>query len=189
VAVESVSFPQRLFVSMAGFAAAFGTLALLAVSPALPIAHGQDFIELTPELDARAASLYAGIMCPICDGQTISQSHAQISETMRQMVRERLIAGDSDDEIYAFMTSAFGEDILASPPTSGIGVAVWVVPPIALLLGAVTVAFVVRQLRASPPRKASANANAALSGESSDALDPYLGLVDREMGDAAGEQR
>jgi len=150
---------------MAGLAATLGTLALLAMSPALPIAHGQDFIELTPELDARAASLYAGIMCPICDGQTISQSHAQISETMRQMVRERLIAGDSDDEIYAFMASAFGEDILASPPTSGIGLAVWVVP-----------------------REASTNANGALPGESGDALDSYLDLVDREMGDAAGEQ-
>jgi len=189
VVVASVSFPQRLFVSMAGLAATLGTLALLAVSPALPIAHGQDFIELTPELDARAASLYAGIMCPICDGQTISQSHAQISETMRQMVREHLIAGDSDDEIYAFMASAFGEDILASPPTSGIGFAVWVVPPIALLLGAVTVAFVVRQLRAGPTRKANTKANAALPGESGDAFDSYLDLVDREMGDAAGEQR
>ena len=56
---------------MAGLAATLGTLALLAVSPALPVAHGQGFIELTPELDARAASLYAGIMCPICDGQLV----------------------------------------------------------------------------------------------------------------------
>ena len=64
-----------------------------------------------------------------------------------------------------------------------------VIGAFALLLGAVTVAFVVRQLREGPPRKASTKANAALPGESADALDSYLDLVDREMGDAAGEQR
>jgi cytochrome c-type biogenesis protein CcmH len=187
--VVSGSFSQRPFLYVATVVATLFTLAMLAANPILPVAHGQDYVELTPELDARAANLYAGIMCPICSGQTISQSHAQISETMREMVRERLVSGDTDDEIYAFMVAAFGQDIIASPPTTGLGLAVWVVPPVAILLGAVAVAYVVRQLRAPVPVDDAAYAGPAAQRESEGALGTYLDLVDREMGDAAGEKR
>lgn len=185
----SGSIKQHSFFVATALSVAACILALLAATPVLPVAHGQDFADMTPELDARAANLYAGIMCPICDGQTISQSHAQISETMRQMVRERLIAGDTNDEIYDFMIEAFGQDIIASPPTSGLGLAVWVVPPIAILMGAVVVAIVVRQLRTPQPLADNAYAAPVAKHEADDALGTYLDLVDREMGDAPGEKR
>ena len=154
-------------------------IALLTIPSAI---HAQEYIELTPELDARAADLYAGIMCPICNGQSISQSHAAIAQTMRQMVRERLAAGDTDKEIYEFMTDAFGRDILASPPTSGIGLAVWIVPPIALILGGFAVTLFVRRLRASAkPGSATQTSDAEYGTD--DELDPYLRLVDVEMED------
>ena len=181
-------FSQRSFLFAAAIAATIVTLALLAASPVTPVASAQEYVELTPELDARAAKLYAGIMCPICDGQTISQSHAQISETMREMVRERLVGGDTDDEIYDFMISAFGQDIIASPPTSGLGLAVWVVPPVAILFGAVAVAYVVRQLRAPSALEDVADATPAAPRESDDSLGTYLDLVDREMGGSTGEK-
>ncbi|MDA1175033.1 MAG: cytochrome c-type biogenesis protein CcmH [Chloroflexi bacterium] len=150
--------------------------------------RAQEYVELTPELDARAADLYAGIMCPICNGQTISQSHAAISETMRQMVRERLVAGDTDQQIYDFMTEAFGRDILASPPKSGIGLAVWFVPPVALLLGAFAVTLFVRRLRSADGlvRQGSGAGPGDLAdahGGTGDGLEPYLQLVDEEMPD------
>jgi cytochrome c-type biogenesis protein CcmH len=158
--------------------------------------RAQDFIELTPELDARAADLYAGIMCPICNGQTISQSHAAISETMRQMVRERLVAGDTDGQIYDFMAEAFGRDILASPPTSGVALAVWLVPPFALVLGAIAVTLFVRRLRASgrpgpeAPDSPDAPVTKGVGDGAGDDLEAYLRLVDGEMTDTpeAGER-
>lgn len=148
----------------------------------------QEYVELTPELDARAADLYAGIMCPICNGQTISQSHAAISETMRQMVRERLVAGDTDAQIYDFMTEAFGRDILASPPKSGIGLAVWFVPPVALLLGAVAVTLFVRRLRSADVLVREGvgvdpGSRTDTGGGTGDELESYLRLVDEEMPD------
>jgi cytochrome c-type biogenesis protein CcmH len=147
--------------------------------------RAQEHVELTPELDARAADLYAGIMCPICNGQTISQSHAEISETMRQMVRERLAAGDTNAQIYEFMADAFGRDILASPPKSGIGLAVWVVPPIALILGAFAITLFVRRLRAAnvAPGDGAASAAADAGHGTGGELEAYLRLVDEEMPD------
>lgn len=165
--------------------ALLGALVLWIAATALMIPssiHAQEFIELTPELDARAAQLNAGIMCPICNGQTISQSHAAISETMRQMVRERLVAGDSDEQIYDFMVENFGRDILASPPTTGIGLAVWFVPPIALLLGAVAITLFVRRLRATDQLLRASSIVETADG-TDDGLEPYLRLVDQEMPD------
>ena len=153
------------------------TIAFLATSS--PIS-AQEYIELTPELDARAADLYGGIMCPICNGQTISQSHAAISETMRQIVRERLVAGDTDSQVYDFMTDAFGRDILASPPKEGIALAVWVVPPIAILLGGFAVTLFVRRLKAAAKLVADSDVPVD-NGDIDDALEPYLRIVDAEI--------
>jgi cytochrome c-type biogenesis protein CcmH len=101
---------------------------------------------------------------------------------MRQMVRERLVAGDSDEQINDFMAGNFGRDILASPPKSGIGLAVWLVPPIALILGGIAVALFVRRLRAADKAlRASPKFEAA--GGIDDELESYLRLVDQEMSD------
>jgi len=99
---------------------------------------------------------------------------------MRQMVRERLLAGDTDNEVYAFMVDAFGQSILASPPTSGFGLAVWVVPPIGLLLGTLVVALFIRRLQQKPSRHSIAPI-AAETPQARDALGTYLHLVDIEM--------
>lgn len=139
--------------------------------------HAQDYVELPPNLDARAARIENGIMCPVCKGETISQSSSQIAATMRQMVRERLLAGDTDQQIYAFMANAFGDDILASPPTSGIGLAVWIIPPVALLAGAIVITLFVRRLR-----RRNALAGAPQVTEANGDIDSYLRLVDQEIG-------
>jgi cytochrome c-type biogenesis protein CcmH len=163
-------------------AAAFAALALFALGPP-PNAHAQDYIELDGELEARASSLYVGLMCPQCSGQTISQSHAAIAETMRIMVREGLANGDTDAEIYAFMVGAFGESVLAEPPKSGVTLAVWLIPPIGLALGAMAVFMAIRRLR----RNGGARWRPAAAGARGDSppagLEGYLRLVDEEMSD------
>ena len=152
---------------------------LFAVAAHAVPAHAQDFVQLPPALDQRAARIDEHIMCPICHGQTISQSNSDIAGTMRQMVRERLLAGDTDAQIYAFMANAFGDDILASPPTHGAGLLAWVIPPMAVLLGAIVIVFTIRRLRRASvgePSQEAASANGAASSG-----DPYLVLVDQEM--------
>jgi cytochrome c-type biogenesis protein CcmH len=145
-----------------------------------PIAHAQDYVELPPELDARAASLYEGIMCPICDGQTISQSHAAIAETMRGMVREQLLSGATDEEVYLFMVRSFDESILAKPPKSGVALGVWVIPPVGVLIGAIAVFFAVRAMRgAASSQRGTAPAVPPADAETARLLE----MVDREMSD------
>ena len=161
------------------FRFAFILLIAMTVVQVAP-ARAQEYVELSPELDGRAAALYSGIMCPQCNGQTISQSHAQIAETMRQMVRERLKSGDTDEEIYAFMVGAFGRSVLASPPTSGVALTVWVVPPVMLLLGAIAVFLVVQKLKREPDRTVALAMASGPPGTDND-LSAYLDLVDDEM--------
>ena len=145
-----------------------------------PIAYAQDYVELPPELDARAASLYEGIMCPLCNGQTISQSHAAIAETMRGMVREQLLSGATDEEVYLFMVRSFDESILAKPPKSGIALGVWVVPPVGVLIGALAVFFAVRaMLGAANAQRKISPATPPTDAETAKLLE----MVDREMSD------
>ena len=151
-------------------------LALLAVSAAVAPALAQSYEDIPPHLEERAQHLYGALMCPQCAGQTIDQSHAPIAETMRQTIRDQLIDGASDDAIVDLLVSAYGESILASPPARGFSLTVWVVPPIAILLGAAAVALAVRSLRrprAAPP----VGAPAAGAPE----LEQYLDVVDREL--------
>jgi cytochrome c-type biogenesis protein CcmH len=147
-----------------------------------PIAHAQDYdyVELPPEFDARAASLYEGIMCPICNGQTISQSHTAIAETMRGMIREQLLSGATDEEVYLFMVRSFDESILAKPPKSGVALGVWVIPPVGVLIGAIAVFFAVRAMRgAASSQRGAAPTVPPVDAETARLLE----MVDREMSD------
>ncbi len=146
-------------------------------------ARAQPYEDLPPDLEQRAQRLHSAIMCAQCAGQSLDQSNAPLAKTMRQTIREQLIAGDDDDEIIALMVSAYGEGILASPPARGFSLAAWVVPPIAILLGAVAVAFAVRSLRRKP-QAAGHDAAGAPSG-----LEPYLDIVDRELAGEAASGR
>jgi cytochrome c-type biogenesis protein CcmH len=153
------------------------TAVVHAPSPVLAQERGEH-IELPADLEARAQNLYVNLMCPICNGQTISQSHAPIAATMRTMVREQLLAEDSDDEIIDLMVASFGEAVLASPPKRGLSLAVWIIPPVGLLLGAGAVFLALRSMR----RPAAAEPAMHLGTAGGD-LTPYLQLVDDEMAD------
>ena len=102
----------------------FGFLAAIAVACA-----GQE-----ATLEERAYALDRQLMCPVCDGQTVDQSNAQVSLDMKGVIREKLRAGESEDEILEYFAARYGDAVLASPPTTGFSVVVWVVPPAALLL-------------------------------------------------------
>ena len=180
-----------LFLRIARIAAALAAAALLASAATVvtphPAAQAQDYADLDPELEQRASSLYAGLMCPQCNGQTISQSHAPVAETMRLLVRERLAAQDSDAEIYAFMVEAFGESVLASPPKSGIALTVWIIPPVGLLAGAIALFFAIRKLREGAERQRGVSGLRGRpvrnSGASPGDMEQYLRLVDSEIAD------
>ena len=91
--------------------------------------------EAAPTLDDQVYAIAAQLMCPVCGGQTVAESGSQLAEQMRAMIRERLRAGQTRDEIIAYFVGQFGEGILAAPPPRGGGLTLWLLPPVALGIG------------------------------------------------------
>lgn len=146
--------------------------------------HAQTSPGLPPELEQRAHALYKQVMCPVCQGQTLDQSRSPVAASMRGIIGERLLAGESDAQILAFFVEAYGDSVLASPPRDGVALAVWLVPPFALMLGGVAVFLALRVLRR--PLPATARSAGTSDERTEDTLDPYLRMVDREMGTGDG---
>lgn len=98
-----------------------------------------------PALETRARALSKELRCVVCRNQSIDDSDAQIAQDMRKLVRERLVAGDSDGEIKNLMVSYYGDYVLMTPRLSWSTAALWLAPGALLLLGGVWAA---RRLRA-----------------------------------------
>lgn len=96
-----------------------------------------------PMLEARAREISTGLRCPICRNESIDESNATLSKELRIILRERITAGDTDEQAVAYMVQRFGEFILLKPQTNGSNWLLWGAGPglllLALLIGAITV--------------------------------------------------
>lgn len=99
-----------------------------------------------PVLEDRARRLYTLLRCVVCQSQSLDDSNATLAEDMRGVVRERLLAGESDDEILAFMRERYGDYVLMQPPFQASTAFLWLFPVLGLVLGgAAMFAFMRRQ--------------------------------------------
>ncbi|TFL18607.1 cytochrome c-type biogenesis protein [Jannaschia formosa] len=104
-----------------------------------------------PALEARARALSEGIRCLVCRNESIDESNADLARDLRLLVRERLVAGDSDAEVIDFLVDRYGEYVLLNPPATGSTLLLWGAPLALLLLGGgVAVAHVRGQRKAGP---------------------------------------
>jgi len=108
-------------------------LALAAASPAFAVQPDEMLSD--PALEARAREISKALRCPVCQGETIDESNAPISRDLRLYLRERLVAGDSDQVAMEAITDRFGEEVLFDPPAKGINWVLWLSGPIMALLG------------------------------------------------------
>lgn len=90
-----------------------------------------------PVLEERAREISLGLRCLVCQNQTIDDSNAGLAKDLRILVRERLLAGDSDQEVMAFVTDRYGDFVLLKPPMKSETVLLWFGPGVIFLLGAV----------------------------------------------------
>jgi cytochrome c-type biogenesis protein CcmH len=95
----------------------------------------------------RVRHVAASVRCPTCRGLSAAESDARAAQAVREDIRDRIRAGQSDAEIRAFLVSRYGEDILLKPRASGLAALVWVLPVVALLLGLAGVAAAFRTWR------------------------------------------
>lgn len=114
-----------------------------------------------PALEARARALGRQIRCPVCQSETIEESDAAISHDLRIILRERLAAGDSDEEATDYLVARYGEFILYNPRRTGVNLVLWFAGPVALIL-AVGYALLVRRRRPAPVQDLSPEERARL---------------------------
>ena len=90
----------------------------------------------SPSRAERARVLDLQLRCPVCQGVSIADSPSESAAQMRAVVRERLAAGASDDEVRAYFVARFGTWVLLAPPGDGLGALLWIVPGGSMLAGA-----------------------------------------------------
>ena len=135
---------------------------------AVPAAAVQpDEVLADPGLEARARVLSQELRCVVCRTETIDDSDAGIARDLRLLLRERLLAGDSDAEVMAFMVARYGEYVLLRPPARGANLVLWLAGPVLLLVGGAIAGLWLR-------RRNRPEASAALTPEEERRLDEIL---------------
>lgn len=99
------------------------------------VAVEPDEVLSDPALEARARDISAGLRCPVCRNESIDESNAGVSRDLRLLVRERLLAGDSNDETVSYIVDRYGEYVLLRPNTNGANLLLWLAGPAALVIG------------------------------------------------------
>ena len=98
-----------------------------------------------PVLEERARNLSTILRCLVCQNQSIDESDAPLAKDLRILVRERLVTGDSDEEVVNFLVSKYGEFILLKPKLNTHTFILWVFAPAILILGLLAIFFAYRR--------------------------------------------
>ncbi len=126
-------------------------------------------------LEKRARGLSAELRCLVCQNQSIDDSDAPLARDLRLLVRERLLAGDSDNEVRDFVVARYGEFVLLKPPFSFETLLLWFMPVLALVAAIVILwsSFRAAQTSVAEPATASRPQN-RLTPEEQARLDTLL---------------
>ncbi|MCH9049960.1 MAG: cytochrome c-type biogenesis protein CcmH [Proteobacteria bacterium] len=101
-------------------------------------------------MEARAREISKGLRCLVCQNQSIDDSDAGLARDLRILVRQRLMAGDSDEAVFRYVVDRYGDFVLLKPPMKPVTYILWF-GPLLILLGAVAVlVFFFRRRRATP---------------------------------------
>ena len=102
---------------------------------------------LNAEQQARYRELIHQLRCLVCQNQTIADSDAELAEDLRRQVHDRILAGESNDEIKAYVTARYGDFVLYKPPMAPRTVVLWLGPALLVLFGLIVVWRVSRRPR------------------------------------------
>ncbi|MFN7270039.1 MAG: cytochrome c-type biogenesis protein CcmH [Cereibacter sp.] len=122
-----------------------GLLALVLLAAAPAGAVQPDEVLPDPALEARARALSQGLRCPVCRNESIDESHADVARDLRLVLRERLVAGDSDEEAIDFIVARYGEYVLLNPTARGSNLLLWLAGPAMLGAGGLIAALYLRR--------------------------------------------
>ena len=102
-----------------------------------------------PSLELRARAISRELRCVVCQNQSIDDSAAEVAHDMRRAVRERLSAGDSNDQVFAYMVARYGDYVLLKPPFKAGTLVLWLGAPALLLIAAGALLIAARRRRSA----------------------------------------
>jgi cytochrome c-type biogenesis protein CcmH len=137
--------------------------------PALAV--NPDEVLADPALEARARAISAELRCMVCQNQSIDDSNAELAKDLRVLVRERISAGDSDEQVMDYIVSRYGDFVLLKPRVGTNTILLWGMPIFLLLVGG---AVIVQQIS----RRRRLASVEPLSDDEQKALDEILKRVD-----------
>lgn len=126
-----------------------------------------------PALEARAREISAGLRCLVCQNETIDESNAGLAHDIRMLLRERLTAGDTDEQAVKAIVDRYGEFVLLDPPVRPATYVLWFGPAVILLGGLLGGAVWLRR------RSAAAEPAMPLSPDERTRLNAILREADR----------
>jgi cytochrome c-type biogenesis protein CcmH len=103
-----------------------------------------------PSLQSRFERITHDLRCLVCQNESIADSNVELAADLRRQVREMLVAGQSDDAIFRFMTDRYGDFVRFNPPLEAKTLLIWGAPFIMLIVGALIIVRVVRQRSRMP---------------------------------------
>ena len=104
---------------------------------------------------ARTEAIAGDLRCPVCQGLSIADSHSPTADAIKEDIRRRVDAGESDGAIKRHYIDSYGKWILLRPEASGVGALVWLLPVCALLLAGGGLALAFRRWRRQPAMAAT----------------------------------
>lgn len=145
-------------------------LSLMMATMAMPVVAVQpDEMLDDPVLEDRARDLSKGIRCVVCQNESIDESNADLARELRLVVRERLVEGDTNDEVLDYLVERYGQFVLMKPRTDGWNIILWLSGPALFLIAlGVGAAYIRNRSNAVAPTEA------ALSEDEKKRLDELL---------------
>jgi cytochrome c-type biogenesis protein CcmH len=107
-------------------------------------------------LDDHVRHIALQLQCPVCEGETVADSPSGLAADMRALIRTKLTAGESDQQILDEFVASYGDSILTDPPKRGISLGVWVGPFVGVAFGLIVLGLLLRSWRRGSARVSTA---------------------------------
>lgn len=108
-------------------------------------------------LEGRARDISKKLRCLVCQNQSIDDSDADLARDLRVIVRQRLVAGDSDEQVIQYVVDRYGDYVLLEPPVKGSTYALWFGPAVLLMVAGTALVVVARRRRGAAPAESLDN--------------------------------
>ena len=129
-------------------------------------------------IDDEAREISYLLMCPVCQGQSVAESNSELAKDMRSIIRAKLEAGESKEQIINYFVNRYGESILGYPPVKGVNLLLWILPALAVVLGGIGVGLFLHRSKATTEQEINIE---KLQDTKEDK--EYLKMVDRDLKD------